>query len=159
MKTRSILANGIYHVYNRCTLKMPIFKDNIDYMRFMTKLFEYKQKYGVTVFVYCLMPNHFHLMLKEPATRMHENIANISLMLKVLLNAYAKYYSIRYKHSGNVFQGKFKSKYINSDSYYHTVVDYILGNPVRKKIVKKREEWPYAGCLATSLVEQQSLLD
>jgi putative transposase len=157
MKTRSILAGGIYHVYNRGTLQMPIFNDNRDYLRFLTKLFEYKQKYAVIVSAYCLMPNHFHLLLKEPMGRLNENISNISMMMKVLLNAYGKYYCAKYKHSGNVFQGRFKSKRINSDGYYLQVLDYILENPVRKKLVKKREHWPFAGCLATTLVEQQAL--
>ena len=152
MITREIQPTGIYHVYNRGTLAMDIFRDRKDYQRFLTKLFEYKQKYNIEILIYCLMPNHFHFLLREPETGLKEGLANISYLMKVFLNAYAKYFSFKYKHSGNVFQGKFKSKFVKDESYYLHLKEYILDNPVRGGLVNKRSDWPYLG------YEQQAFL-
>jgi len=161
MITREIYPTGIYHVYNRGTLAMDIFRDQRDYQRFIIKLFEYKQKYPVELLAYCLMPNHFHLLVKEPEKGMTPEIANISFLMKVLLNAYAKYFSCKYKHSGNVFQGKYKSKFVDTESYYLHLKEYILDNLVRAGLVAKRSDWPYLGLDQfgqQALLGQQGLL-
>jgi REP element-mobilizing transposase RayT len=145
MAAREIFSTGIYHIYNRGTLAMNIFHEGRDYDKFLSKLYEYKLKFNVNVLVYCLMPSHFHLLLKEPEMRTVESIANISYMMKVLLNSYAKYFICKYKHSGNVFQGNFKSKFVGTDEYFFQLKEYILNNPVRSGLVKERNAWKYLG--------------
>ena len=147
MPYREIFANTTYHVYNRGTLKMPIFRERNDYERFLKKLFEYEDKYNVDILVYCLMPNHFHLLLKENEVRVREKTANISLFMQCLINAYTKYFSFKYKHSGVVFQSTYKSKIIGSEDYFLQLRDYILDNPVRKNLVHTADDWPWQGVL------------
>lgn len=145
MITRNIYPTGIYHVYNRGTLAMDLYRSRRDFRKFLCKLDIYKRKYPVVVFAYCLMPNHFHLLVKEPEFQLTEGMANISYLMKVLLNSYAKYFGCKYKHSGNVFQGKFKSKVVESEDYFVKLLDYILNNPVDGGLVNKAEDWPYLG--------------
>jgi putative transposase len=142
--TRQIAPESIYHIYNRSVLKITIFRCAPDYARFLVRMTELKVRYPVEILAYCLMPNHFHLLLKEPAQPLKDNVSNISQYLQQLQNAYAKYFALKYKHSGRVFQGVFKSKQVKDDSYYLQLIQYIHQNPVRKKLVKTPEHWPYS---------------
>lgn len=141
---REIYPNNIYHIYSRGTLKMDIFRTPNDYERFLLRLCEYKQKYPVSFRAFCLMPNHFHMLIIEPEWHPDQKKANISNLLRLLLASYAKYFCKKYGHSGNVFQGVFRSKRIDSDSYYSQIIKYIHENPVRKGLVSKAEFWPYS---------------
>ena len=145
MKVREIYSGGIYHIYNRGTLAMNIFRNDRDYKRFVAKLFYYQVEFDVEVLVYCLMPNHFHLVLKEPEVGSSDKMSNISYFMRSLMNAYVKYFVAKYNHSGNVLQGRYKCKYVDKDSYYVQLRDYVLDNPVRCGLVSKRSEWKYLG--------------
>jgi len=137
---------------------MTLFKEKRDYEKFLNKLFEYKLKYNVELLTICLMPNHFHLLVRDldesGALEVSgvsggtfvggSGLSSVSKLMQCLLNSYAHYFICKYKHSGAVFQGRFQSKIINSESYFLQVQDYIMENPVRKGLVKKREEWPYS---------------
>jgi putative transposase len=136
-----------YHVYNRGVLKMTLFKSATDYLRFILKMSLLKKRYPVDILCYCIMPNHFHLLIREPETindptKAHKS--NISCFLQQLQNSYAKYFSIKYQHSGRVFQGVFKRKLIENESYYLQIKNYIHQNPTRKHLTKTPEEWPYS---------------
>lgn len=141
---RQIGAENIYHIYNRSVLKIPIFRCPPDYVRFLVKMSQFQIRYPVKILAYCLMPNHFHFLLEEPAEQVSHRAANISLFLQQLQNAYAKYFACKYEHSGRLFQGTFKSRHINDDGYYLKIIEYIHENPVKKKLTKKAEDWPYS---------------
>ena len=85
------------------------------------------------------MPNHFHLFLYTQAAA-----KNISKFIGNLQWIYAKYFNRRYKHSGHVFESKYKNTQIDPQ-YMQTMIDYIEQNPVRAKLVKRSEDWPYKG--------------
>lgn len=144
MTNRKIAPLQLYHIYNRSVLKIPLFKCAADYDRFKLKIVHYKKLYPVKILAYCLMPNHFHFLIREPENPLSEKISNSSKFLQNLQNAYAKYFAIKYKHSGRVFQGVFKSKRIDSDAYLNEIVRYIHENPVRKKLVATPKDWPYS---------------
>jgi putative transposase len=103
----------------------------------------FKKRYPVDILCYCIMPNHFHMLLRENAI-MSKTRSNISCFMQQLQNSYAKYYAIKYKHSGRVFQGVYKRKLIENESYYLQIKDYIPQNPVRKNLAKTPESWPYS---------------
>lgn len=106
----------------------------------MYKLSFYKNKFNIEVISYCLMPNHFHLLLYTKDKK-----ENISRFMKSLQLSYAFYYNRNHDHSGHVFQGKFKNKAVKSDAYMNKIIQYIIENPVRKKLVKDPSEWVYSG--------------
>lgn len=145
MAYRKIDYNEYYHVYNRGTLSMDIFKDKNDFNKFLKKLKELCIEYKINIEAYCLMPNHIHLLIQEPKANYSNKHSTIAALMQRLKNSYTKHFTYKYKHSGVVFQGTYNCKHIALDNYYYHLIDYILDNPVRKGLVKKREEWPYSG--------------
>lgn len=152
---RELVPGEIYHIYNRGVGKKAIFHSDRDYNRFFMKMCEYKDKFPIDMLAYCLMPNHFHFLIRvpDPGIRpqgFREPLGSATHFLHRLFTAYSKYYCTRYAddHSGHVFQSRYNSKHVGDDSYYLRLCGYIHDNPVRKKLVKKPEEWPYSSYLA-----------
>lgn len=121
---RYFQKGSYYHVYNRGTRKQNIFIQNRDYKRFLERLGEYKDKFEVSILSYCLMPNHFHLLVKQ------ETDIPITFFMLRLGTSYAKYFNIKYDQVGSLFQGPFKAKLIDSDEYLLQVSRYIHRNPL-----------------------------
>ena len=128
---------------------MEIFENVEDYSFFMTKIEKYKKEYGVEIIVYCLMPNHFHFLVREPIYYRKKPFGSkIAQFFHSLQTSYSVYYNHRHRsHSGHVFQGKYNSKKVTNSDYLLTLIAYILNNPVRKNFVKKYHEWPYRSAL------------
>lgn len=136
---------GYYHVYNRGAHKALIFNNPSDYRRFLellyignnvapiniSKLSEEKiystdrKETLVDIIAYCLMPNHFHITLRE------DKDGTMTSFLRKICTSYSMYYNIKYKHSGTIFQGKFKAKEITGERYLGTVINYIHLNPYK----------------------------
>lgn len=137
--------NEYYHVYNRGNNKSLIFLDDFDYKRFTKLLFVcngskpvvFKTIQGVPldkiergetlvdIGSYCLMPNHFHLLLKEK----QEN--GISIFMEKLLTAYSMYFNKKYHRTGKLFEGRFRAEHLDSDEYLKYIFMYIHLNPVK----------------------------
>jgi len=134
--------NEQYHIYNRGAHKAPIFLDKSDYQRFVALLYLandtsrlvlakikpndifYRSRSPlVNIIVYCLMPNHFHILIRE------KNERGIHVFIHKLITAYTMYYNRKYDHSGTIFQGQYKSKHINDDDYFRYLIQYIHLNP------------------------------
>jgi putative transposase len=150
---RELSENTIYHIFNRGVSKMEIYLSDNDYQRFIKRIYLDSEKYSIEILNYCLMPNHYHLMInaKEndfPAKNIEKNgPKRISLFMKNLQTAYAQYFNIKYTHSGHVFQGSYRIKEVLDDSYVEALIYYINNNPVRKGFVKTAEEWPFSSCI------------
>ena len=149
MAQRPPFTNGeFYHIYNRGVEKRKIFLDKKDYFRFLHDLFEFNDAdetlnlnyyyYGspttiverrprkllVDVLAFALMPNHYHLLLRQR----REN--GISKFLQKLAGGYTRYFNEKRERSGVLFQGKFKAKHINDDRYLRHLLLYLHTNPV-----------------------------
>jgi len=149
-----------YHLLNRGVDKRDIFLDNNDRFRFMHDLFEfndvapvrnnfgrnlqmmdvrrhpiekYKRKLLVRLHAFCMMPNHYHLLVSPVV----EN--GVSLFMKKLNGGYAKYFNERYKRSGALFQGKYKSVPIVTDAHFLYIPYYIHFNPLDIEMYEWRE--------------------
>ncbi len=143
-RTFNFSVGEYYHIYNRGVDKRRIYLTDSDYQRFSKLLyianscnaFEIstltREKFFsidrgprlVDVGAYCLMPNHFHLVLKELAN------GGISQFMKKLLTGYAMYFNARNERTGALFQGKFKAKHISSDEYLRHVPLYVHMNSI-----------------------------
>src|SRR3989344_268049 len=114
------VINEYYHIYNRGAHKSPIFLDKIDYQRFFYILKQSdaflceRQDQYVDIVAYCLMPNHFHIAVKEIVE------GGISRFVHKLCTAYVMYYNFKYDHSGTIFQGPYNAKHVDSDGYLLT---------------------------------------
>ena len=113
-----------YHVYNRGSEKRLIFLEKRDYLKFLKRTQEYFQKYNISILCFCLMPNHFHFLLKQ------EDTSSIALFMNVLQLAYAKYFNTKYRRVGPLYQGRFKAKIVENDEYLLQLSAYIHRNPL-----------------------------
>ncbi len=129
-------AGEIYHIYNRGNHKEQIFFDEQDYLNYIKRIKLALGKGSLSnlkirpfpantfsILCYCLMPNHFHLMVKQ-----NSDIPISQLISKVSIS-YAMYFNKRYNKVGNIFQDAFKAKLIDSDSYLTYLSAYIHNNP------------------------------
>jgi len=128
---------GYYHIINRGVDKMNIFRHPDDYEYFEELMCFYMKSYGITLHNYCLMSNHYHLLLEITQE-------NLSKFMKQLNMNYAIYYNKKYKRSGHLWQGRFKSWYVTDDAYLYTLMCYIEQNPLKANMVKDIAQYPYS---------------
>jgi REP element-mobilizing transposase RayT len=121
---------AIYHVVNRGDRREDIFKDDEDRQQFLATLGEACRKTEWQVHAYCLMRNHFHLVIETPQ-------ANLVAGMKWLLGVYTKRFNIRHKFCGHVFAGRYKALIVDGsgNGYLLSVCDYVHLNPARAKVI------------------------
>jgi putative transposase len=151
-----LVSGEYYHIYNRGNSKQKIFHDEEDYLRFIALLYACNQKgylkvcnliKGQTLYdiergnpivsigAYCLMPNHFHILITQT------NDDDISSFMQKFSTAYSMYYNKKYKRTGGLFEGKFKSEHIDKDRYFKYLFSYVHLNPI--KLIQK--DWKEIG--------------
>ena len=113
---RGETSGGIYHIINRGN--MQVFDDQEDYEYFLSLLKSAKKRADVEIHAYCLMPNHFHLMLVPKAEK------SLSRFMQWLMTSHVRYYHKKNKTSGHIWQGRFKSFIVEQESYYITLIRY-----------------------------------
>ena len=136
-----------YHVYNRGTEKRLIFLDDVDRTRFLSLLYLCnnrtpihrsdfinaslsdlmtvpREEQLVDIGAYCLMPNHFHLLLRERIE------GGISIFIQKVSTAYTMYFNKHYERNGSLFQGRFKAEHLDTDNYLKYIFAYIHLNPI-----------------------------
>jgi putative transposase len=128
---------AFYHVFSRGNQKQPIFHSDDDKFFFLKCLREAYEKFGIIVHIYCLMPNHYHLILETP-------LGNMSSMMHFLNTAYTVYFNTKHKRCGHLFQGRYKSILIEAESYGRELSRYIHLNPVRSRIVELPEQYQWS---------------
>jgi len=128
---------GYYHVINRGVEQRIIFKEKEDYETFEALLCTYAPSYGVTVHNYCLMSNHYHLLIEIKDGMLSKFMRQINMN-------YAIYFNKKYKRSGHLWQGRFRSWYVTDEAYLYTLILYIEQNPIKAKMVKRVEAYPYS---------------
>ena len=140
-----------YHVYNRGAGQAEIFHEDKDRYKFLSILQRHLDpddttcdangraydKYPVKLVAYCLMSNHFHLLLYQD-----EDVEAITQLMRSVATAYTMYFNKKYKQSGHLFQGVFKASHINNESYLSHISRYIHMNPRRYL----RYQWSSIGC-------------
>jgi putative transposase len=133
-KLRLEYPGAIYHVMNRGDRREPIHRDDADRKRFMETLGEVCVRSGWRVHAYCLMPNHFHLVLETPQPTL---VAG----MKWFLGTYTGRFNRRHKLFGHLFSGRYKSLIVDGSGsgYLRTVCDYVHLNPVRAKLLKPEQ--------------------
>jgi len=134
-KLRLEYEGAIYHVMNRGDRREAIFRDDRDREMFLEALGQAAQKTGWQIHAYCLMANHFHLVLETPG-------ANLVAGMKWFLGAYTGRFNRRHKLFGHLFSGRYKSLIVDGsgNGYLRTVCDYVHLNPVRAKLVRPEKK-------------------
>lgn len=133
------LADGlIYHIINRGNGRQLVFHAEGDYRAFVNLMVEASERYPVKVLAWCIMPNHFHLLVSP------ERADDLSRWMQWFMTSHVRRYHSFYKSSGHVWQGRYKSFIVQEDTHLLTVVRYIEGNPVRAQIVPSAKDWSWS---------------
>jgi len=133
-KLRVEYEGAIYHVMNRGDRREPIFQDDQDRKSFLEALGQACEKTGWQVHAYCLLGNHFHLVVETPR-------ANLVAGMRWFLGTYTARFNRRHKYFGHVFAGRYKSLIVDGSGtgYLKSVCDYVHLNPVRAKLLKPEQ--------------------
>ncbi len=126
--------NAWYHVMNRGRSRTKIFNTPEDYLVFIELLREASFQWKVKIAAYCLMSNHYHLLLQTPG-------ANLSRCMRHINGLYTQYYNRTYRSDGPLFRGRYKSIIVDQDSYLLELIRYIHRNPLRAGLVKRLEDY------------------
>jgi len=124
---------AFYHVTSRGNERKAVFKSRRDREKFLEYLESASERYRAVVHVYCLMDNHYHLLIETPG-------GNLSQIMQHINGAYTTYFNIKRRRSGHLFQGRYKSILIQADVYAQQLSRYIHLNPVRAQMVEMPEE-------------------
>jgi REP element-mobilizing transposase RayT len=130
---------AFYHVTSRGNERKAVFKSLRDREKFLSYLESATERYGAAIHVYCLMDNHYHLLLETPS-------GNLSTIMQHINGAYTTYFNAKRERSGHLFQGRYKAILVDADEYAKELSRYIHLNPVRAAIVKTPEEYKWSSC-------------
>lgn len=134
---REVSETGIYHVMSRGNARNSIFIDNQDKGKYIAILREKMGKSNFSLYAYCIMDNHSHLIIKENDMTLRDIMKSINI-------SYASYFNKKYDRVGHVFQDRYLSEPILDDKYLLAVVRYIHNNPVKAKLVQRCEEYQWS---------------
>jgi putative transposase len=143
----------IYHVLNRGNSKKVVFHNSCDYRGFLKLIEESKKNYAIDIFSYCLMPNHFHFVVRP---RIAEHL---SKWMHSLMNSHVHRYRIFYQSSGHIWQSRFKHFIIQQDKHFLIVLRYVERNPVRANLVPSAKDWPWSSFRERMKKEPNSIID
>lgn len=133
------IADGlVYHALNRGNNRAAVFFDDEDYRAFLAALAKTRERYPFRLYGYCLMTNHFHLLLQPEAGQ------SVSSILQSLTVAHTWRYHRRHGSVGHVWQGRFKSPVVEADEHALVVLRYIEANPLRAGMVADPADYPWS---------------
>ncbi|MFJ8246755.1 REP-associated tyrosine transposase [Peribacillus asahii] len=134
---RTWIPDRFYHIVCRGNRRDPLFRSAADFEAFLHILHQVHEKFPFELASYCLMTNHFHLQMRSKE-------ASISKIMSLINKRYANYYNTRYRLTGHVFEKRFYDKMIEGKEGMIEVSRYIPLNPVKAKMVKRPEQYPWS---------------
>jgi putative transposase len=137
-RLRLFIPNVPCHIIQRGNNKTQIFLEVEDYRFFLEVLQEARLKHPCLLYGYCLMPNHFHLIINPQPT------GNVSLFMKLVGGKYVRYFNKKYNRTGTLWENRFRSFLIGKERYFIRCLRYIETNPVRANLVKAPESYQWS---------------
>lgn len=134
---RVLGTTGIYHIMLRGNERKNIFLGNEEKQRFLKSIAIKQKDIDFSVYCYCVMDNHVHILLDTKGN-------DLSVIMKAIAVRYASFYNAKHQRVGHVFQDRFKSEAIEDERYLMAVIRYIHNNPVKAGIVFKVEDYPWS---------------
>jgi len=150
---RGIGDGFVYHILNRGNSKQKVFHKDKDYEAFIRLMKEAKERYPIKLFAYCLMPNHFHMVLKPVYGK------DLSRYMQWLMTSHVRRYHSHYRTSGHIWQGRFKSFIVQEDGHLLIVLRYVEGNPVRAGLTRSARDWVWSSHKEALGERARSLID
>ncbi len=149
---------GFHYINNRGVAKSNIFLKDDDFKKFLQILQEAKERYNFVLHSFCLMSNHYHILVETKSE-------NLSLIARQINSKYAQYFNKEYDRVGPLWQGRFKNSFIYDESYLFILLIYIEQNPIKAKIANKvgKYRWSSSFCISngiySNLLEESMLYD
>ncbi|MCF7916806.1 MAG: transposase [Candidatus Omnitrophica bacterium] len=170
MRKDELVTGSIYHVFNRSIANFKIFKDDLCYWRIINVIRYYQREKPATKFsdfiktidshennsyidipffrsqnlvdivAYCIMPTHIHLVLKQLQDK------GISIFVNNIFNSYTRYFNVRHKRRGPLWESRFKNVLVKTDEQLIHLTRYIHLNPVTAYLSNRPEEWVFSSC-------------
>lgn len=144
---RDFVPNAIYHVFSRGSNRQTIFAFDSDRIDFLECFSRVVRTYELACLAYCLMPNHYHLMLSTPDGR-------LSYAMKALNGRYSLRFNQRYSRNAHLFKNRFGGVRQEDESQFLWTLRYILWNPVEAGLCASPEEWPWSSYRASAELEK-----
>jgi len=133
-RARIILSNTAHHIVQRGHNRQAVFIEDADYQYYLRTLREWKEELAIKVYGYCLMTNHVHLII-DPC----EDRDNLGKLMKRLAGRQTRYVNYLERRSGSLWEGRYKSSPIETDTYLLACCRYVELNPVKAGMVKRTE--------------------
>src|SRR3990172_3746573 len=134
---RIVFPGAIYHVTSRGNARAAIFKEDADRELFLEVLQQVVERFNWLCHAYCLMDNHYHLMIETPD-------GNLTGGMRQLNGVYTQRFNRRHRRVGHVFQGRFRAILVDRDSYLLELCRYVVLNPVRARMVKRVRDYRWS---------------
>ena len=134
MRKRIFKPNSFYHIYNRGNHRNKIFYRQSDYARFVHTMFRLKKEYSFIIYSFCLMPNHYHLLVNTGSKP-----EEIPKYMHRFMSSYSKYFNKRHNVVGHLFQSPYRSSYVSKEKGFSLLNEYIRNNPIKAGIVSNIE--------------------
>lgn len=137
---------AVYHLTSRGNARQKIFLDDEDRQLFLNTLSHIVDRYNWLCHAYCLMDNHYHLLIETPKL-------NLSLGMRQLNGIYTQAFNRRHRRVGHLFQGRYKAILVEKEAHLLELCRYVVLNPLRVKSKKKVQEWKWSSYRATAGLE------
>jgi len=134
---RLFIPNGIYHVASRGSDRRPLFLYDGDRKVFLERLGRVVEGYELLCLAYCLMGNHYHLIVQTPDAR-------LSVALRELNGGYSRQFNYTHGHSAHLFRNRFLAHLVDDEAYLLTACRYVAHNPVRAGLCGEPSDWPWS---------------
>jgi len=136
-------SGAVYHVTSRGNVRRRIYEDDADRFEYLSVLEQVLARFNWLLHAYCLMDNHYHLMIETPDP-------NLSAGMRQLNGIYTQRFNRRHGRVGHVFQGRFKAIVVDRDNYLLELCRYVVLNPVRARLVKSARDYEWSSYRATA---------
>lgn len=140
-RKKEFYQGGYYHIYNRGASRGSIFFSEENYLHCLKLMKKYLEHYNISLIVYCLMPNHYHFILRQDSEK------SISFFMRDIFNAYVQAVNIQQSRSGALFEGRFKHIHIDKNEYVLHLCRYIHLNPVNANLISSPADWKFSNYL------------
>jgi len=140
-QARVVHDGAVCHIIQRGNNRQRIFREEEDYEKLLYSVLKYKTKYSFDVYNYCLMSNHLHILIKISHGK------DLSKLMQGIFQSFRFYYKKKHEYTGYLFQGRYKSKVIETDTYLLECARYIERNPLRAGVVEDLSRYKWSSYL------------
>ena len=138
IRRSSLPEQGFFHAYTRGVDRVAISRDDADRSAWVALLEHTIDRFEWNCHVYCLMPNHFHLVVEADLERLSRGMHRLN-------GLYAARFNRRHERTGHLFQARFGVRVIEDERYLGDACEYVLANPVRAGLCELADDWPWSG--------------